>query len=178
MGEVACAGESLKARPRDQLLSGPAGSVNFGGQSTWANVKAQAASLLGLQLRDIDVTNIPMLATDPYGKFLPGPARGLPQYVTATGLVGRSILEGLLTDPSVQSVHVLGRRNPRVAHARITFHIVDLSKSPQLPPVDEVYIALGTTIKVAGSQAAFRAVDFDANLAVARAALAQSFVYS
>src|SRR5581483_6669242 len=43
---------------------------------------------------------------------------------------------------------------------------------PPLPPVDEVYLALGTTIKVAGSQAAFRAVDYDANLAVARAALA------
>ena len=73
----------------------------------------------------------------------------------ATGLVGRSLLEGLLADPSVQSVHVLGRRNPRVAHERITFHIVDFSKLPPLPPVDEVYLALGTTIKVAGSQAAF-----------------------
>ena len=30
----------------------------------------------------------------------------------ATGLVGRSILEGLLADPSVQAVHVLGRRKP------------------------------------------------------------------
>jgi uncharacterized protein YbjT (DUF2867 family) len=90
----------------------------------------------------------------------------------ATGLVGRSILEGLFADPSVQSVHVMGRRNPRVAHARITAHIVDFAALPALPPVDEVYLALGTTIKVAGSQAAFRAVDFDANLAVARAALA------
>jgi uncharacterized protein YbjT (DUF2867 family) len=90
----------------------------------------------------------------------------------ATGLVGRSILEGLLADPSVQSVHVLARRRPRVAHARITCHIVDFAALSSLPPVDEVYLALGTTIKVAGSQAAFRAVDFDANLAVARAALA------
>jgi len=90
----------------------------------------------------------------------------------ATGLVGRSILAGLLADKSVQSVHVLGRRNPRVAHARITGHIVDFAALPPLPPVDEVYLALGTTIKVAGSQAAFRAVDFDANLAVGRAALA------
>ncbi len=32
----------------------------------------------------------------------------------ATGLVGRSILEGLLADPWVQAVHVLGRRKPRV----------------------------------------------------------------
>ncbi|HEV7654507.1 MAG TPA: peroxidase family protein [Mycobacteriales bacterium] len=57
------------------------------GMATWASVKAQAASLLGLQLVDADVLNIPMIATDPYGKFLPGPLRGLPQYVTATGLV-------------------------------------------------------------------------------------------
>ena len=40
------------------------------------------------------------------------------------------------------------------------------------PPVDEVFIALGTTLKIAGSRQAFRAVDFDAVLAVARAALA------
>src|SRR3954447_15638836 len=45
-----------------------------GGQASWADVKAQAASKLGLLLKDTDVTNIPMLATDPYGKFLPGPA--------------------------------------------------------------------------------------------------------
>ncbi len=45
------------------------------------------------------------------------------------------------------------------------------SRERLLWPVDEVYLALGTTIKVAGSQAAFRAIDFDANLAVARASL-------
>jgi len=90
----------------------------------------------------------------------------------ATGLVGRSIMEGLLAASSVGSVHVLARREPRVADARITCYMVDFAALPTLPPVDEVYLALGTTIKVAGSQAAFRAVDFDANLAVARAALA------
>ena len=45
----------------------------------------------------------------------------------ATGLVGRSILEGMLADPSVQSVYVPGRRKPRVAHERITGHIVDFT---------------------------------------------------
>ncbi len=90
----------------------------------------------------------------------------------ATGLVGRSILDGLLADASVQAVHVLARRKPRVVHGRLTCHIVDFAALPALPPVDEIYLALGTTIKVAGSQAAFRAVDFDANLAVARTALA------
>jgi len=60
------------------------------GISTWAAVKLQSAQLLGLQLVDRDVTNIPMLATDPYGKFIPGP-NGLPQYVTTTGLVEGNI---------------------------------------------------------------------------------------
>jgi Ca2+-binding RTX toxin-like protein len=55
---------------------------------TWADVKTQAATLLGLQLVDTDVTNVPMIAADPYGKFIPGPLRGLPQYVTKShGLV-------------------------------------------------------------------------------------------
>ncbi|MDX6723244.1 MAG: hypothetical protein QOD73_1648, partial [Solirubrobacteraceae bacterium] len=57
------------------------------GMATWASVKAQAKSLLGLELVDADVTNIPMIAADPYGKFIPGPARGMPQYVTKSGLV-------------------------------------------------------------------------------------------
>ena len=51
-------------------------------------------------------------------------------------------------------------------------HVVDFAALPALPAVDDVYIALGTTIKVAGSQAAFRAVDFDAVVATARAARA------
>ena len=53
---------------------------------------------------------------------------------------------------------------------RVVAHVVDFEALQPLAPVDEVYLALGTTIKVAGSQAAFRAVDLDANVAVARAA--------
>jgi uncharacterized protein YbjT (DUF2867 family) len=90
----------------------------------------------------------------------------------ATGLVGRAILEGLLADESVTAVHALGRREPGTIHPKLTPHVVDFAALPPLPPLDEVYLALGTTIKTAGSQDAFRAVDFDANLAVARAALA------
>lgn len=90
----------------------------------------------------------------------------------ATGLVGRAILEGLLADESVRAVHALGRREPGIIHPKLIPHLLDFSALEPLPPLDEVYLALGTTIKTAGSQAAFRAVDFDSNLAVARAALA------
>lgn len=89
-----------------------------------------------------------------------------------TGLVGRAVVEGLLADASVAAVHALGRRPLPMTHDKLTSHVVDFTALSALPPLDEVYLALGTTIKAAGSQAAFRAVDFDANLAVARAALA------
>src|SRR5262245_50742332 len=90
----------------------------------------------------------------------------------ATGLVGREILQGLLADPTVSAVHSYGRRPLPMQHPKLTSHVVDFQALPALPQADEAYLALGTTIKVAGSQAAFRAVDYDANLAVARAALA------
>ena len=90
----------------------------------------------------------------------------------ATGLVGRNILEGLLADRTVVAVHSLVRRAPAIRHPKLTVDVVDFAALPTLPPADEVYLALGTTIKVAGSQAAFRAIDYDANLAVATAALA------
>jgi Ca2+-binding RTX toxin-like protein len=70
-----------------KLLGGAAGTNAANGMATWATVKAQAETLLGLKLADKDVLNVPQLAVDPYGKFVPGPLRGLPQYVTATGLV-------------------------------------------------------------------------------------------
>jgi uncharacterized protein YbjT (DUF2867 family) len=88
----------------------------------------------------------------------------------ATGLVGREILNGLLADASVGTVHALVRRPLNLQHPKLNVHVVNFAALQPLPPVDEAYLALGTTIKVAGSQAAFRAVDFDANLTVARAA--------
>ncbi len=91
----------------------------------------------------------------------------------ASGLVGRCILDGLLADDSVGAVHSLGRRELDLKHPKLTQHRVDFSRAlPTLPGVGEAFVALGTTIKVAGSQEAFRAVDHDAVIAVARAARA------
>jgi uncharacterized protein YbjT (DUF2867 family) len=90
----------------------------------------------------------------------------------ATGLVGREILQALLDDAAVAQVHTLGRRPPAQTHPKLQHHTSDLRAMPTLPALDAAFIALGTTIKVAGSQAAFRAIDFDAVLAVARAARA------
>ena len=51
-----------------------------GGLPTWAQIKAQAADMLGILLEDVHVGNLPLLATDPYGNFIPGPG-GFPQVV-------------------------------------------------------------------------------------------------
>jgi hypothetical protein len=45
----------------------------LGGMATWGVMKAQARDLLGIELTDTDVANIPLLATDPYGNSIPGP---------------------------------------------------------------------------------------------------------
>ncbi|MDD4947641.1 MAG: nucleoside-diphosphate sugar epimerase, partial [Gallionella sp.] len=88
----------------------------------------------------------------------------------ATGLVGREIVAALLADKSVGVVHCVGRRPLVVKHPKLCSHVIDFTALPSLPKVDECFIALGTTIKVAGSQAAFKAIDLDAVVAVAKAA--------
>jgi len=93
----------------------------------------------------------------------------------ATGLVGAALLALLRDNPRYAHTHVLLRRAlPGLnADARVTPHLIDFSRLPDpLPTVDDVFIALGTTIKVAGSEAAFRRVDFDHVVATARAARA------
>jgi uncharacterized protein YbjT (DUF2867 family) len=91
----------------------------------------------------------------------------------ATGLIGAELLALLRESAAYRHTHVLLRRAlPAVnADARITPHVIDFAQLPDpLPAADDVFIALGTTIKVAGSQAAFRRVDFDHVVATARAA--------
>ena len=59
-----------------------------GGLATWADIKAQARTMLGIELTDLNVGNIPLIATDPYGNFIPG-ANGYPQLVVGMGADGR-----------------------------------------------------------------------------------------
>ncbi|NOV16620.1 hypothetical protein E5S70_11120 [Ensifer adhaerens] len=54
-----------------------------GGMATWADVKAQARTILGIELTDFHVGNLPLLATDAYGNFIPNPTTGFPQVVMA-----------------------------------------------------------------------------------------------
>jgi uncharacterized protein YbjT (DUF2867 family) len=92
----------------------------------------------------------------------------------AGGLVGRELLQLLLASDRYANVFSLVRRSSQVGPSpKLQELIVDFDALPELPASDDVFIALGTTIKVAGSQAAFRHVDYDYVLAVARAGRAR-----
>lgn len=85
-----------------------------------------------------------------------------------TGLVGRELARQW---PGPGTLHLLVRRDrPAGPHQRLW--VVDYAALPQLPRAGTALCALGTTIAVAGSQAAFRAVDHDAVVAFAKSAKA------
>lgn len=95
----------------------------------------------------------------------------------ATGAVGREVLRLALQHPQVQQVLAPTRR-PLPAHPKLVNPITDfarpeeaLAEGAQAEGVDAVVCALGTTIRQAGSQAAFAAVDRDLPIALGRVAL-------
>ncbi len=98
----------------------------------------------------------------------------------ATGLVGRHALMQALADTRVAHV-VAPTRRALLPHPKLENPLVDFDALPghaEWWRVDAVVCALGTTIRQAGSQAAFRRVDVDYVLAVAahaRNAGARSF---
>lgn len=87
----------------------------------------------------------------------------------ATGLVGRACA-AQWNGPG--TLHLLVRRAIAAPGPLQQVHVVDFTALPALPPARAALCALGTTLRVAGSPGAFRAVDFDAVLAFARAARA------
>lgn len=86
----------------------------------------------------------------------------------ATGLVGGAVARELAGRLGYRATALLRRPAPALP-AAIEQVICDLAQLDQIAPVpgvSTVFCALGTTIRKAGSKAAFRAVDHDAILAV------------
>jgi uncharacterized protein YbjT (DUF2867 family) len=88
----------------------------------------------------------------------------------ATGLVGGHLLRLLLGEDTWDRVVSVGRREVDVQHDKLEQLMAQLPDLPELARVDDAFCALGTTIKQAGSQDAFRVVDHDAVVALAEAA--------
>jgi len=91
----------------------------------------------------------------------------------ASGLVGRHCLHLLLEDQTYGKVITFVRTPINLQHPKLEQHIVDfdhLDKYAHLTKVNEVFCCLGTTIKKAGSQEAFRKVDFTYPVEIAKIA--------
>ena len=92
-----------------------------------------------------------------------------------SGVVGSRLLAELLARPDVERVVAVGRRPLALQHAKLESRVVDLRDAAAIAGVlpdgaDAAFCALGTTMRQAGSKAAFRAVDLDAVVALASAA--------
>src|SRR5262245_48340341 len=100
----------------------------------------------------------------------------------ASGLVGAYVLDALLDAPDFGRVFAITRRPLGREHSRLANRIVQFDKLESQLKGQTCHVAfccLGTTIKQAGSQDAFRQVDLEHVLAFARAARvaqAQRFV--
>lgn len=91
----------------------------------------------------------------------------------ATGLTGEHLLDRMLNEPTVKRVIAPARRK-LAEHPRLDNPVGPLAELiPYLTqPVDTVFCCLGTTLKEAGSEEAFRSVDYDLPLALGERGLA------
>jgi len=94
----------------------------------------------------------------------------------ATGAVGKTLLYQLLEDENYAKVIAVTRKNLPLKHPKLEQVLVEfdhLEKVAQQLIADDVFCCLGTTIKIAGSKAAFTKVDFDYPLSIAEITKAQ-----
>ena len=89
----------------------------------------------------------------------------------ASGLTGSSLLKLILESEIYDQVKILVRKPLDKEHPALEQIIYDYEKpKPEWLRADHVYCCLGTTIKKAGSKEAFRRVDHDYPLELARSA--------
>ncbi|WP_281558682.1 NAD(P)H-binding protein [Thalassomonas sp. RHCl1] len=82
----------------------------------------------------------------------------------ASGLTGQALLAELISDDKIQKITLLVRKPLDISHSKVTQHQIDFGAIDQyheLFAVDHIFCCLGTTIKTAGSKAAFQAVDVE-----------------
>jgi uncharacterized protein YbjT (DUF2867 family) len=92
----------------------------------------------------------------------------------ASGLVGGHVLQLVLEDPAYRRVTVLARRELPLAHKKLEQRVVGFDHLAQIadfPRVHDVFCCLGTTMKLAGSEDAFRKVDCTYVVELARVAV-------
>jgi uncharacterized protein YbjT (DUF2867 family) len=91
----------------------------------------------------------------------------------ATGLVGARCLSALLAADEIEQVFAISRRPLAITHPKLEVILTQFTEPVVLPPIPggAFLCALGTTIRKAGSQEAFRRVDCEIPFELADAAL-------
>lgn len=82
--------------------------------------------------------------------------------VGSTGAVGKEVLAQALQNSQVGQVNAITRRPLAQSHPKLSNHVIDFDNLPNDPALwqaDALICTLGTTIKQAGSAAAFQHVD-------------------
>ena len=93
--------------------------------------------------------------------------------VGATGLIGSHLLQALLKDAYFDTIRILVRRPTDITHPKLEKKIVDFNDSDSLLVAlsnsDVLFCAIGTTQKkVKGDKDAYRKIDFDIPVKLAR----------
>ncbi|MFN3444613.1 MAG: oxidoreductase [Bacteroidia bacterium] len=91
--------------------------------------------------------------------------------VGATGAVGRALVYQLIEDKNYMRILVLSRKPLTIKHHKLSVVMVNfdtLADYSEQMAADDVFCCLGTTIKVAGSKAAFYKIDHDYVIDIAR----------
>ena len=95
--------------------------------------------------------------------------------IGATGAVGKDLLQALLEDARYTEVVAFARRALGVQHEKLREHTIDFDAPAtwqELVKGDVLFSTLGTSLKQAGSKEAQRHIDYDYQLAFAKAAKA------
>ena len=91
----------------------------------------------------------------------------------ASGLVGGHVLQQVLANNSYKEVTIFVRKLIDIQHPKLVQKLVDfdkLDKYAEAFSADDIYVCVGSTIKKAGSQYAFRQVDYEIPVQAARLA--------
>lgn len=94
--------------------------------------------------------------------------------IGSTGLVGTELVKALAYSKNYDKIFVIARRQIEKTDASVEITVVDFGKleAQSFPEGADYFCALGTTIKQAGSQEAFRKVDYDYVVGFAKVAQA------
>ncbi|MCH5715628.1 NAD(P)H-binding protein [Niabella hibiscisoli] len=93
--------------------------------------------------------------------------------IGATGATGKELLQVLLRDESITEVIALVRKPLSLHHAKLQVQVINFDNPRQWQDLvrgDMAFSCLGTTLKAAGSKEAQYKVDYEYQLAFARAA--------